>query len=267
MKRDVLDARHVTVEANEVLDNLQSLLTTVKPSRVNNALGATASALDGRGEQIGDLISASNDYLSRINGDLPTLRMNFAKGGQVLDLYADVTPDILATLDNGTVTARTIAANAESIESVLVSLEAVGNSGGRFLALNGDRLVHLLSRLSTTTELFEEYAPEFACFLQGADYYQSIAVPAYGGVFAAANVVAGLELGTGPYANPKNLPNMAADEGPECHGLPDYKGGPLPDSMRKWVDQGGPSPWPEEPEINDGALTLGLFGPLAGGRS
>ncbi len=260
---DVIEAGHVSVEVNEVLDNLEDLLTAVDPAKVNSALSSVAMALDGNGEQIGETLTTANRYLTRINSDLPTLKRNLQKGASVLSLYADVTPDLLKTLSNSTVLAKTVTDNAKAIRSVLVSADAVGQSGGRFMTLNGDRLAALLSRLTTTTGLLEKYSPEIACFLQGADYYQTIARPAYGGVFGSANVVAGLEIGTGAYKNPDNLPNMAADSGPNCHGMPNYKGGPLPQSILKWDDRGGPNPYPTEPELNDTPLLVQLFGPFA----
>jgi phospholipid/cholesterol/gamma-HCH transport system substrate-binding protein len=260
---DVIEASHVSVEVNNVLDNLEELLTAVDPAKVNSALSAVALALDGRGEEIGETLETSNRYLKKINSDLPTLKRNIEKGSKVLELYGDVAPDLIRTLSNSTVLAKTVTDNAEAIRTVLVSADAVGRSGGRFMALNGDRLAAFLSRLTTTTGLLEKYSPEIACFLRGADQYQTIARPAYGGVFASANVVAGLEIGTGAYKNPQNLPNMAADSGPNCHGMPNYKGGPLPKSILQWDDRGGPNPYPTKPELNDTPLLVQLFGPLA----
>ena len=261
---DVIEADHVTVEVNEVLDNLQTLLTTVKPTQVYDALSAAAQALDGRGDELGETLTTADDYLKRINQDLPTLRRNFSKGTDVLRLYGDVTPDILTTLSNVTVTARTVSDRSTSVKSVLASVKSVSDSGGRFLALNGDNLERLLNRLTVTTGLLEKYSPEFACFLKGADHYQAISQKGYGGTFAAANVIASLEIGTGPYKNPDNLPDMSAAVGPKCHGMPDYRGGPIADSLMEYVDKGGPNPYPEKPELNPDVLALNLFGPLAG---
>ena len=46
----VVDAQHVMVEVNTVFEQLTSVLSRVEPARLNETLGALASALSGRGK-------------------------------------------------------------------------------------------------------------------------------------------------------------------------------------------------------------------------
>ncbi len=48
----VIDAQHVMVEVNTVFEQLTSVLSTIEPAKLNETLGALASALSGRGEKI-----------------------------------------------------------------------------------------------------------------------------------------------------------------------------------------------------------------------
>src|SRR5882762_9912433 len=49
----VLDAQHVTVEINTVFGQLTSVLSKLEPDKLNETLGAIASAFNGRGQKIG----------------------------------------------------------------------------------------------------------------------------------------------------------------------------------------------------------------------
>ena len=51
-----VDAQHVMVEVNTVFEQLTSLLSTIEPAKLNETLGAIASALNGRGEKIGQTL-------------------------------------------------------------------------------------------------------------------------------------------------------------------------------------------------------------------
>src|ERR1700736_6202008 len=49
----VLDAQQVTVEINTVFEQLTSVLSKIDPAKLNQTLGAIASAVNGRGHEIG----------------------------------------------------------------------------------------------------------------------------------------------------------------------------------------------------------------------
>ena len=55
----VLDADHVTVEINTVFQQLTSVLSKIDPAKLNETLGAIASAVNGRGDKIGQTLSRS----------------------------------------------------------------------------------------------------------------------------------------------------------------------------------------------------------------
>ena len=67
-------SRSAAVEIDKVLDDLLPLLQAVEAGRSSNAtLNALATALQGRGEQIGRNLDWLDGYLRKINPDLPTL--------------------------------------------------------------------------------------------------------------------------------------------------------------------------------------------------
>ena len=69
----VLDAQHVMVEVNTVFEQLTSVLSTIEPAKLNETLGAIASALSGRGEKLGQMLTDLDAYLAKIEPSLPAL--------------------------------------------------------------------------------------------------------------------------------------------------------------------------------------------------
>ena len=55
----VLDAGQVTVELNTVFQKLVAVLSKIDPAKLNVTLGAIAAAVNGRGHEIGQMLSRS----------------------------------------------------------------------------------------------------------------------------------------------------------------------------------------------------------------
>ncbi|BCI85653.1 hypothetical protein NIIDMKKI_08590 [Mycobacterium kansasii] len=68
---DVLEGQHVTVEINTVFQQLTSLLNSIDPAKLNETLGAIASAVNGRGHEIGRMLSDLDHFLATQDPSLP----------------------------------------------------------------------------------------------------------------------------------------------------------------------------------------------------
>lgn len=262
---DVVDVSETTVEVNTVLDRLDRVLTTLDPAKVNAALGAIATSLNGQGENLGLTIETLNTYLGKINRDLPALQRDFDKGATVLDTYAAATPDLMKILSNGAVTADSISAQDEQLPRFLESLERVSNRGTAFLAKNSEPLIDLLASSIPTTELLRKYAPMYPCFLKGQDKANRMAEKIFMGRYAGVQgIVTVMSAGNEPYRNPDQLQVMAADDGPACYDMPAYDGSYYPQSLMKQVDRGGHPANSDQTSVSEDPLAVQLFGPLAG---
>jgi virulence factor Mce-like protein len=216
----VLAADHVTVEVNETFQSLMGLLNAVSPLEVNNALSALAEGLDGKGAQLGDLISEINQYLKQINPSLPTLAADIPAASSVLKNYAKLAPALLSTARNVTVTSNTLVSQQASLDAFLLSLTKVSHSTQTFLATNKPALTKSLDLLNPVTGVLARYAPELPCTLEGLVIDNSYAEPAIGGTNASINTYTVLEPGDAPYTQAQNLPQLGDDSGPNCYGLP-----------------------------------------------
>jgi phospholipid/cholesterol/gamma-HCH transport system substrate-binding protein len=63
----VLRSRNVTVEVNTVFQNLQSVVQSIDPAKLNSVLSAVAESLRGKGDVIGQAITDANNVLLAVN--------------------------------------------------------------------------------------------------------------------------------------------------------------------------------------------------------
>ena len=91
---DTIERTEVSIEVEKVLSDLYPLLRTVQPAEINKTLNAMATALEGRGELLGENLETVDSYLKRINPQIPDIVEDLRLTAQVSDTYADVMPEI-----------------------------------------------------------------------------------------------------------------------------------------------------------------------------
>ena len=222
----VLTSRNVTVEVNTVFENLQAVVTAIDPAKLNAVLAALADALRGKGDAIGQAITASNDVLLAVNPRMPTVARDWKLFGQTTAAYSVAAQDILSTLASFSTTAATISSQAGALNDVLLSAVGFSRSAVSVLAPNQENLVRSLNLLQPTTELLNTYSPTYTCLFQGAQWFlENGGRDALGGNGKSVVMDAALLLGDDPYRFPDNLPKVNARGGPggrpSCGSLPD----------------------------------------------
>lgn len=222
----VLQSRNVTVEVNTVFENLQSVVTSIDPAKLNGVLSALSEALRGKGEIIGEAITASNDVLLAVNPRMPTITRDWQLFGQTMNIYSGAAQNILSILDSFSTTATTISNQATALDGVLLSAVGFSQSGITALGANQENLVRSLNTLAPTTELLNTYSPAYTCMFQGAQWFlENGGRDALGGNGKSVVMDAALLFGDDPYRFPENLPKVAAKGGPggrpSCGSLPD----------------------------------------------
>ena len=83
-----------------MLSDLYPLLRAVQPAELNMTLNAIATALEGRGDQLGENLEIVDGYLKRLNPEIPALVEDLRLTAQVSDIYADVLPEVATILRN-----------------------------------------------------------------------------------------------------------------------------------------------------------------------
>jgi phospholipid/cholesterol/gamma-HCH transport system substrate-binding protein len=231
------------VELQTILADLYPLLRSVRPADLNATLYALAHALQGKGDQLGDTLVSLEDYLSRMNTELPRLRKDLTLLSDVSRTYELAAPDLIKVLKNATVTARTVTQKKGDLARALSSLTGLARTSRVTLNENEDRLIRQTRSARPLLALLDTYSPEIPCLLIGLDRQ----IPNSQAVFADDIIHQTLELGA-----PQRTAYTAADapvfgevgHGPWCLGLPDDYEKPAPfinldDGTEKDAPDGG----------------------------
>lgn len=216
----VIASENVTVEFNTVFQHLSDVLAQVEPEKLNATLGAVASALRGRGDQLGQVLEEGDQYLAKMNPSLPRLQEDLAKTAVVTDVYAETAPELLQTVDNVTATSGTIVDQKENLDLMLLEVIGLSGTANEVLTQNESNLVSALDLLRPTTQLLSDYSPQLSCFIMGLNKVRPIGEEIFGGGQAGIALNASFMYGMEPYTYPKDLPKVNATGGPNCRGLP-----------------------------------------------
>lgn len=256
----VLAAKHVMVEINTVFENLTSVLSKVDPPKLNETLGAIASAVNGRGEKIGQMLTDLDAYLAKIEPSLPALRHDLEVAPQVLQAYGDAAPDFVAVADNAARISDTIVDQEQNLDAALVSVTGLADIGNDVIGTNRQPLTDVLHLLVPTTDLLNKYNQALWCALSGMANASGRPPLKEPGVV----VLAGFLWGQERYRYPMDLPKAGATGGPQCTGLPNLPFEGVPPYV---VADTGTNPWRRTyPGIvlNAEAIKNIMFGPIDG---
>jgi phospholipid/cholesterol/gamma-HCH transport system substrate-binding protein len=164
---DVIEESEVAIEVERVLSDIYPLLRTVQPAEINYTLTAIATALEGRGEEIGENLEVLDSYLRRMNPRIPLLVDDLKKLGAVSEMYRDVVPELADVLRNGVRTGRTFVEQEAKIEALFGDVASFSSTSRDFLERNGQNIIRLAEQGQRQLPVFEKYAPEYPCLVNG----------------------------------------------------------------------------------------------------
>ncbi|CAJ1509697.1 MCE family protein [[Mycobacterium] holstebronense] len=212
----VLDVEHVTVEINSVFERLSSVLQKIEPTKLNETLGALATALDGRGDRIGQMMTDLDAFLARIDPSLPAMERQLSVAPEVVSAYADAAPHLTSTAAATTRMSQTLVSEQHSLDTLLISLIGLADTGNDVVGTNRQAVTDVMALLGPTTDLTNQYHDALNCGLGGAvELAKAPGTPVPGGLLLQTVV-----LGQERYRYPQNLPKVAARGGPQCTDLP-----------------------------------------------
>jgi virulence factor Mce-like protein len=256
----VLDAGHVTVEINTVFEQLSTVLQKIEPTKLNETLGALATAMDGRGDQIGQMLSDFDGFLAEIDPSLPTLEHELTVLPGVLNAYGDAAPDLVTTLDSATRMSETVVDEQHNLDALLISVIGLADTGTDVIGTNRQSISDAMRLLAPTTDLTNQYNAALTCGLGGAvQLAKAPGTPLPGGLLLQTVV-----LGQERYRYPQNLPKVAATGGPQCTDLPKVPFQKHPPFVITDVNANPAQYGNEGILLNSDGLKQALFGPIGG---
>ncbi|MFI5626106.1 MCE family protein [Nocardioides sp. NPDC051685] len=233
----VIEKTKIATEVQAVLRDLYPLLRTIQPADLNNTLNAMATALEGRGDKLGESLDTLDSYLKRLNPQIPALIEDLELATKVSGTYQAVLPEIGQILRNTIVTATTLEDREVQLNKMLTDVTAFSNTADGFLDDNGDTLIQLGEVGRPVTQTLARYAPMFPCLIGGIDTLTD----EYTEVFR--NYTVHITLETLPHQprpwSTKDKPRYGADTGPRCGKLPNAP----------WTQK---NPFTQVPNVDDG---------------
>ncbi|MFI6853289.1 MCE family protein [Streptomyces sp. NPDC050416] len=211
------DRTRVGIEVQQLMNDLLPLLRTVQPGKLNATLSAFATALEGRGDRIGDNLTRVEAYLRRLNPHLPSLKEDIARFADVAEIYGDAAPDLMEILRNTVTTSRTIVEEKDRLAAALTTTATVAGTAEDFLDANGDRLITLGRVSRPTLELFARYSPQYPCLLAGLVRQEKASEEAFRG--GKMHITLEVVRPQGAY-EPGEEPRYGERSGPDCRDLP-----------------------------------------------
>jgi phospholipid/cholesterol/gamma-HCH transport system substrate-binding protein len=262
---DTIERTVVATEVEKVLGDLYPLLRTVEPAELNATLNALATALEGRGDEIGENLETVDSYLKRLNPQIPALVEDLRLTASVSDTYADVLPQVGDVLHNTVITTGTLETREAKLNQLLNDVTEFSGTARSFLDDNGDNLIRLGQVSQAQLRVLARYSTEFPCLLGGIVNAGELQAEAFRG-FTLHIVLETLPNQPRGYTA-ADQPVLGEDRGPACLHLPNPP----------WNQS---NPVPRQPDFADGVDTptgkgtdrvgasygdqLGSFGAYAG---
>jgi phospholipid/cholesterol/gamma-HCH transport system substrate-binding protein len=160
------DRSRNAIELERVFDDLMPVLKAVQPEKLATTLTAIATALEGRGEQLGRTMVDTATYLEEFNPNLPTLTDDLRALAEVSELYGDIAPDLLDSLTDSSVTLNTVADQRVQLTDLYAQVTRSSQDVTVFLRNNSENLIRLAASSRAPLEIAAEYSPSFPCTLE-----------------------------------------------------------------------------------------------------
>ncbi len=213
-----IERTRVSTEVERVLSDLYPLLRAVEPAKLNMTLNAIATALEGRGDQLGESLVTLDGYLKKLNPQIPALVEDLRKTAEVSDIYSDVLPQIATILDNTLTTTQTLESREAKLRALYVDVAGLSDTLRSFLDDNEQNIVRFGQLSAAQLRVFSRYSTEFPCLAGG--------IVAAGKLQAEAfrNFTLHIVLETLPRQprgyKPQDKPRYGENRGPNCLHLP-----------------------------------------------
>lgn len=217
------DRSTTAVEVTQLLDDIMPLLNAVQPEKLNATLNALATALQGRGSQIGGMIDQADGYLKQINPQLPTIVHDLHQLAVVSDNVNSAAPDLLSIMQNLQTTNRTIVEKEPRLTQILDKGINLTGKVIPFAEDNEPRLVGAQLANRNALALLAKYSPSVPCVLQGMAKLQPRLIQAMGGGQPGVHVTLELSKPRPGYKPGLDDPEFKDQRNARCYGVPNPK--------------------------------------------
>lgn len=207
------------VETEKAVNDLMPVLQAVQPAKLSETLHAMATALRGRGKELGQNLRQLGEYLGKLNPHLPTIEHDLSDLATVAQNYSGAVPHLVNALNNFVTTSRTNVQQRAQLSNLYASMTTMARDNRGFLQANEHNIIHVASSGKPTLKVLARYAPEYPCLFHGL----AATVPRTNKAFGKGTNKPGLHatievtVSRGPYKPGKDTPQYNENRGPRCY--------------------------------------------------
>ena len=213
----------VAIEVEQVLNDLYPLLRAVQPAEINKTLNALATALEGRGDQLGENIETLDAYLKRINPQIPALVEDLRLTSEVVRQLRrrDAARSPRSCDDTVADHRHTLEGREEKLHDALRRRVRASPTPRRDVPRPRTATTSSGSASSAPQQLrvFAKYAPEYPCLTRGIVNAGKLQAEAFRG-FTLHIVLETLPNQPRAYDAAATSPGFGDNRGPYCLHLP-----------------------------------------------
>lgn len=264
------DRTQTAIELEQVLNDIMPMLRTLQPDKLNATLTAMATALQGRGEMLGETLVDLGEYLGALNAKMPAIQADITGLANTADTYNSAADDLLAVLSNLSVTSQTVVDQKDALARTFSTVTTASGTLQAFLSDNEQRLIGLAANSQPLLDLLATYSPIYPCFTEGLVAIGKRLDAAFGPPDRPAlHLTIEIITDRGQYVpgdEPEylaNMPEYAGQHLVECWGLPNPPFGqenPFPDPAVPDGSDKPPPVFPDgDPSTYGSPLPLGML--------
>lgn len=220
---DTLTGDQVSTEVNDVFAQVKGVLDVVDPVALNATLSATATALSGRGNDLGTLVSGVADYTAALNKHQEAIRTDLKSGADVAEIYGEAAPELVRVLKQAGRTSETISDKDDELRELLTSLTKASDTGNALLQDLADPLSLSLHRLRPVTKSLATFSPEYGCLLAGMVKHRDAINSHLGSEVAGFQGNVSFLPAQHGYTAERDKPKLIPNAVPHCFTVPGLK--------------------------------------------
>ncbi|GLZ42344.1 MCE family protein [Actinokineospora sp. NBRC 105648] len=207
------------IEVEKALKDLLPVLQAVQPQKLSSTLGALSQALEGRGKPLGETLVTLNQYLDKLNPQMPQIQQDITKLADTFAVYENAGPDIVDALNGLTTTTKTFAEQKDQVAALFGTLTSTATDLDQFVRANRPTLIGLSAASRPTLELLARYSPEFPCLTDAVAKLRTSVDKALGVGTGqpGLHVTLTVKPGRGAYQPGRDRPSYNATGGPRCY--------------------------------------------------
>lgn len=212
------DSTQGTLELQNALDDIDHLVNVINPAKLDATLTAAAQALDGRGAELGSLISGLNVLFTRLSPKLPLLRTDIGELAVNLGVLQQAAPALLDGVGDSLGTLQAIATQQASLATLLTGGRALLDQANGFLHGIGPNLTNVVNNAAVIVNTYDVYRDQ--AFAQAFAVLQQLA-PNLASVLRHGFAQTDLTLYAGPpvHYTAADCPTFGSARGDNCASL------------------------------------------------